>query len=70
MLPASIRHCPKGGGGGVRPESKLFEALLSAWIWTFFRGGGTMGCHPMLTENTNFVTNALRGDLSTVNVRP
>ena len=32
--------------------------------------GGTMGCHPMLTENANFVTNALRGDLSTVNVRP
>ena len=30
----------------------------------------TMGCHPMLTENPNFVTNALRGDLSTVNVRP
>ena len=32
--------------------------------------GGTMGCHSMLTENDNFVTNALRGDLSTVNVRP
>ena len=30
----------------------------------------TMGCHPMLTENTNFVTNALKSDLSTVNVRP
>ena len=29
-----------------------------------------MGCHPMLTENANFVTNALKGDLSTVNVRP
>ena len=29
----------------------------------------TMGCHPMLTKNTNFVTNALRGDLSTINVR-
>ena len=28
-----------------------------------------MGCHPMLTKNTNFVTNALRGDLSTVNVQ-
>ena len=28
-----------------------------------------MGCHPMLTKNANFVTNALRGDLSTVNVR-
>ena len=26
--------------------------------------------HPILTENANFVTNALRGDLSTVNVRP
>ena len=24
----------------------------------------------MLTENANFVTNALRGDLSTYNVRP
>ena len=34
------------------------------------RGGGIMGCHPMLTENANFVTNALRGDLSTVYVRP
>ena len=31
-------------------------------------GGGTMGCHPMLTKNANFVTNALKGDLSTVNV--
>ena len=30
----------------------------------------TMGCHPMLTENGNFVTNALRGDLSKGNVRP
>ena len=29
-----------------------------------------MGCHPTLTENANFVTNALSGDLSTVNVRP
>ena len=29
-----------------------------------------MGCHPMLTENAYFVTNALRGDVSTVNVRP
>ena len=29
-----------------------------------------MGCHPMLTENANFVTNTLRGDLSTVIVRP
>ena len=34
------------------------------------RGGGTMGCQPMVTKNANFVTNALRGDLSTVNVRP
>ena len=33
------------------------------------RGGGTMGCHPMLTKNANFLTNAFRGDLSTVNVR-
>ena len=24
-----------------------------------------MGCHPVLTENDNFVTNALRADLST-----
>ena len=32
--------------------------------------GGTMGCHPMLTKNAYFVTNALRGDLSTDNVRP
>ena len=31
--------------------------------------GGTMGCHPMLTKNANFITNALRVDLSTVNVR-
>ena len=30
----------------------------------------TMGCHLMLTENANFVTNALRCDLSTGNVRP
>ena len=30
-------------------------------------GGGTMDCHPMLTKNANFVTNALRGDLATVN---
>ena len=30
----------------------------------------TMGCHPMLTENANFATNALRRDLSTVNVQP
>ena len=29
-----------------------------------------MGCHPMLTENAIVGTNALRGDLSTVNVRP
>ena len=29
-----------------------------------------MGFHPMLTENANFVNNALRGDLITVNVRP
>ena len=27
------------------------------------------GCHPILTENANFVTNALRGDLSTGNMR-
>ena len=33
-------------------------------------GGGTMGCHHMLTESAMFVTNALRYDLSTVNVRP
>ena len=30
----------------------------------------TMGCHPMLTESANFVTNALRGDISTCEVRP
>ena len=30
----------------------------------------TMGCHPMLTENAIVGTNALRGDLSTANVRP
>ena len=30
----------------------------------------TMGCRLMLTENANFVTGTLRGDLSTVNVRP
>ena len=30
----------------------------------------TMGCHPMLTENANFVTNALIGDLLIVNMRP
>ena len=29
-----------------------------------------MGCHTLLTENANFLTNALRGNLSTVNVRP
>jgi hypothetical protein len=29
-----------------------------------------MGCHPNLTENANFVTNALRSDISTVTVRP
>ena len=33
-------------------------------------GGGTMGFHPMLTKNANFVTNALRCDLSMVNMRP
>ena len=33
-------------------------------------GGGTMDFHPMLTENAKFVTNALRGDLLTVNVWP
>ena len=36
-------------------------------------GGGTVGPHPMLTmlaENNKFVINALRGDLSTINVRP
>ena len=27
-------------GGGVQPESKLFEAHFSAWIWTFSKGGG------------------------------
>ena len=35
-------------------------------------GGGTVGTHPMLTmlaENNKFVINALRGDLSTINVR-
>ena len=31
---------------------------------------GTIGCHPMLTENANFVTNALKGHLSTVDVWP
>ena len=34
-----------------------------------FCGGGTMGCHPMLTKNANFVINAIKDDLSTVNVR-
>ena len=29
-----------------------------------------MGSHPMLTENANLVTNALRGDLTTGIVRP
>ena len=33
------------------------------------RWGGTMGCHPMLIENANFVTNALKGDISTVIVQ-
>ena len=28
-----------------------------------------MGCHPMITEKANFVTNALKDDLSTVNVK-
>ena len=32
-------------------------------------GGGTMGCHPRLTKNAKYLTNVLRGDLSTVNVR-
>ena len=51
---------------GLRPKESLkkpIESLSAEW------GGGTMGCHPMLTENDIFVTNALRGDLSTVNVR-
>ena len=30
----------------------------------------TMGCYSMLTVNTNLLTNALRGDLLTVNLRP
>ena len=41
-----------------------------ALSWSVCLGQGCMGCHPMLTKNANFVTNALRGDLSTLNVRP
>ena len=26
-------------GGAVKPKNKLFEALFSNWIWTFFQGG-------------------------------
>ena len=29
-----------------------------------------MGCHPVLNENATFLTNALRVNLSTVNLRP
>ena len=58
-------------GGRFVFESKLFKEFFVLLMFGHFsgRGGGTMGCHHMLTKNANFVTNALRGDLSTVNVR-
>ena len=65
----------------LKIQSKIFTSYFIFFYFFFFPKsplaaataagrGGTMGCHPMLTENAKFVTNSLRGDLSTVNVRP
>ena len=40
------------------------------WLGPGKRGGGTMGYHPILTENANHVTNALIGDIRTFNMWP
>ena len=73
------------GGGGDAPYFSLVCCPLSVKLlqkgpfgadyWSRKGGGvaagglGTMDCHYMQTKNANFVTNALRGDLSTDNVR-
>ena len=44
---------------GVQPESKLFEAIFSAWIWTFFsRRGGGVDPNPKLLRHF-FLTKTL-----------
>ena len=42
------------------------NSVLEVQTYTLGKGGGrgaTISCHLMLTENVNFVTNALRGDV-------
>ena len=39
-------------------------------LWIRVGGQPIWISHPMLTENANVVTSALRGDLSTGNVQP
>ena len=53
--------------------SKWAETKVTSGMSKMKGGGGTAGCYPMLTSsslNPIFVTNGLRGDLLTVNVRP
>ena len=57
----NVRHTK----GGVKKNTRLFIHIL----WISVLPPPTMGCHPMLTKNANFVTNALTGDVSTGNVR-
>jgi hypothetical protein len=55
------KFCTKSGGGAPpSPQkcAKYHEGLVGFFCTFLRRGLPTMGCHPMLTENANFVTNS------------